>query len=197
MRTALAVLPFTAMYYLDPTTRYVQWRHAPSHLFTPSQSYIITAGTYGKARLFDTPQKRDYLLRIIFEQAERWSWVLEAWAVMSNHYHVVACSPEDAETLARFVRAVHSKSAVWLNHHDGTPGRKVWFQYWDTCLTHRKSYLARLHYVHNNPVRHGLASNAEDYPWCSMAWLLNGSEPEFRREVLSTPCDRIHVQDDF
>lgn len=112
---------------------------------------------------------------------------------MSNHYHVVARSPDDAESLARFVRAVQSKTAVWLNNRDGTPGRKVWFQYWDTCFTLRKSYRARLNYVHGNPIKHSLVTNAGDYPWRSMAWMLSGAEPEFKREVLLAPCDRIHV----
>ena len=37
-----------------------------------------------------------------------------------------------------------------------------------------KSYLARLNYVHQNPVKHGLVRVANQYRWCSAAWLEHG-----------------------
>ena len=163
----------------------------------PNGNYFVTAGTYQKAMLFDTPEKRDFLLQTLFDEATAWNWDLEAWAVMANHYHIIARAPKDAKTLKRFMQALHSKTAIWLNKHDGTPGRKVWFQYRDTCLTYQKSYLARLNYVHHNPVKHGLVKNAEDYPWCSMAWFLSGAEPGFRKTVLSFKHDKVNVEDDY
>ena len=144
-------------------TLYREWAHAPSHLFVPGGSYIITAGTYQRALLFDSHEKRDFLMQSLFVEAERWGWSLQAWAVMENHYHFVALAPEDAATLKRLITSLHSKTAIWLNKTDGAPGRKVWFQYWDTSLTYQHSYLARLNYVHNNPVKHGLVGDAENY----------------------------------
>ena len=97
----------------------------------------------------------------------------------------------------RFITSLHSKTAIWVNKNDGTPGRKVWFQYWDTCLTYQHSYLARLNYVHNNPVKHGLAANAALYPWCSMTWFMQGAGSAFRKTVLSFKHDAVQVVDDF
>src|SRR6185295_13265442 len=39
---------------------------------------------------------------------------------------------------------------------DNATGRQVWYNFWDTKLTFENSYLARLNYVHQNPVKHGL-----------------------------------------
>jgi hypothetical protein len=69
--------------------------------------------------------------------------------------------------------------------------------YWDTCITHESSYLARLHYVHTNAVRHGLAMNPEDYPFCSYRWFLAKAEPQFRERVLASPLDKLNIRDDF
>ena len=171
--------------------------HSPSHLFLPNRAYMVTAGTLGKQRYFDTPAKLDLLLSLLFDACERWQWNLQAWAILQNHYHFVATAPEDASTLGTVIASIHSKTAVRLNKLDDTPGRKVWFQYWDTCLTHEKSYLARLHYVHQNPVKHGLAEDAEAYPWCSMGWFMKEAESGFRRTVFSFKCDRVNVLDDF
>ena len=171
--------------------------HAPAHLFAPGATYIVTASTYGRRPLFDTPRKRDLLLSVLFAEVYCWGWTLEAWAVMANHYHWVGVAPTAAPSLPELVGAVHSRSAVWLNQADGTPGRKVWYQYWDTRLTYERSYLARLNYVHNNARKHGLVDRAEDYPWCSMAWFVEGADDAFRRAVLAHKVDRVNVVDDF
>jgi len=158
---------------------------------------MITAGTYGKRRFYDSPEKLDFLLGELFDSAEHFGWDLQAWAVMANHYHFVAHAPDDAETLNNLIMALHSKSAIWINKEDGTPGRRVWFQYRDTCLTYEKSYYARLNYVHHNPMKHGIVGNAKNYRWCSMAWFLQNAETGFCRTVLSFRSDKVKVYDEF
>jgi putative transposase len=176
---------------------YREWPHSPAHLFTPNKAYMVTAGTFGKANLFGTPSKLDFLQQSLFEEAERFRWKLQAWAVMANHYHFIATSSDESGVLKDFICSLHSKTARWLNQQDHTTGRKVWFQYWDTCLTYEKSYLARLNYVHANPVKHGLVGDAEEYRWCSMAWFGRNAKPGFRRMVTSFKIDKISVRDDF
>jgi len=174
-----------------------QWHHSPAHMFVPGSTYMVTAATYGKQPFFDTAAKKDLLLAELFEQTKHYGWQLEAWAILNNHYHFVGKGGENAADLSRLIKRVHSETAVRINEMDGTPGRKVWFQYWDSCLTHEKSYLARLHYVHQNPVKHRVAKDAEAYPWCSMGWFLREAEGGFRRTVLSFKCDSVNVLDDF
>lgn len=176
---------------------YSEWPHAPSHLFLPNAAYMVTAGTYGKQRIFDNGPKLDYLLGLLFQEAERFQWMLQAWAVMENHYHFVALAPRNGQTLSSFIRSMHSKSARWVNRRDGTPGRKVWFQYWDTCLTYERSYLARLKYVHYNPVKHHIVRRAEDYRWCSMHWFLHNAKESLRKRISSFKTDKINVEDNF
>jgi len=176
---------------------WTNWSHSPAHLFVPESFYIVTAGTYQKVRHFNTAQRRTLLLATLFEQAETFGWMLQAWAALENHYHFVAKAPENADSLRSMIQAVHSVTAKAVNAEDGTPARQVWFQYRDTCLTNEKSYLARLHYVHTNPVKHGAAAAAENYSWCSMSWFCRKAKPGFRRMVLTFPCDRISIDDDF
>ncbi|MCL4464826.1 MAG: transposase [Chloroflexi bacterium] len=176
---------------------YREWAHAPSHLFVPGGAYIITAGTYRKTPLFNSPDKREFLMQSLFAEAERWGWSLQAWAIMANHYHFVALTPEQATTLPRLITSLHSKTAIWLNKTDGAPGRKVWFQYWDTRLTYQHSYLARLNYVHHNPAKHGLVEDAENYRWCSMGWFTRNATAGFRQTVLSFKYDLVRVEDNF
>jgi putative transposase len=173
------------------------WPHAPVHRLTETGVYMVTAGTYRKQRLFlDGPPLR-MLHHALLTVAEKHAWRLEAWTVFPNHYHFIAAAPADAATLPIFLRELHSRTAIALNRHDATPGRKVWHNYWDTRLTNEVSYLARLNYVHQNPVKHGIVSVAADYPWCSAGWFERTATPAQVKTIYSFKTDRIHVHDDY
>ena len=92
---------------------------------------------------------------------------------------------------------LHTRTAISVNEMDSTPGRQVWFDYWDTHLTFPRSYFARLNYVHQNPVKHGVVKAAEDYPWCSARWFEARAPEPFKRTVRSFKIDRVSVPDDF
>jgi putative transposase len=124
-------------------------------------------------------------------------WELHAWAILSNHYHFIASAPSNPETLPQVISKIHTLSARDLNLRDGRPGRKVWFQYFDSHITFTNSYLPRLKYVHHNPVHHGVVTNAENYTWCSASWFARAARPAFRATVESFKTDRLSVADDF
>jgi putative transposase len=120
--------------------------------------------------------------------------------VFSNHYHFIGHSPPeapDAASLSDMLSLLHVKTAGWVNRLDRTPGRQVWFNFRETRLTHQRSYLARLNYVHQNPVKHGLVQLANQYPWCSAAWFERTASPAIVKSIYRFKWDRISVQDDF
>ena len=180
-----------------PTETYKEYRHAPPHLFRPGAIYMVTGATLGRQHLLMSTEAREVLCETLFAQAERHGWALEAWSVLTNHYHFIGRSPEDASTLKLLMRSLHSISARRLNLSDGKPGRRVWQNYWDTCIDHKWSYLARLRYVHENPAWHGLVAKAEDYPFCSFRWFVESTPSALREQVLSAPIDRLEVKDDY
>ncbi len=116
---------------------------------------------------------------------------------MSNHYHFVALSPADPAHLRKMIRHLHSLTARDVNQLDETPDRQVWHQYWDTHLTYRNSYYARLNYVHQNPVHHQVVSIATAYPWCSAEWFERNADPAFQKVIASFKTDRVSVHDNF
>ena len=89
------------------------------------------------------------------------------------------------------------KTAQELNRQDGTAGRKIWFQFWDSHITFERSYLARLHYIHYNPARHGVSGVAENYKWCPASWFARNATPAFLATVKEFKTDQLEVPDDF
>jgi putative transposase len=173
------------------------WPHSPSHTVDHPGSYIVTSATYKKHGFFNSDEKLDMLESVLLETLAEVGWQVQAWSVFSNHYHFVGLSPEDGLGLTQLCRRIHGQAAKELNRMDGAPGRMVWYRTWDTRITFEKSYLARLAYVHNNPVKHGLANQARDYKWCSAAWLIERGDRPFVNTILSFKTDQVNVYDDF
>lgn len=173
------------------------WPHAPSHYFTPRGTYIITAATLHRKRLFDSATKLDLLRDTTFEFAKSYHLILQAWAFFPNHYHLVISFENTKTTHRNFVRHLHRELTRRLNRVDATPSRRVMYEFWDTYLTFEKSWLARLNYVHQNALKHGFVPVASQYPWCSASWFEGNARSAFVKSVYSFKTDRITVPDDF
>jgi putative transposase len=173
------------------------WPHAPVHYAKDSGIFMVTAGTYGKKSFFNDKEKLNLLCDALISCCSEFAWRLQAWSVLSNHYHFIAINDDKSAPLKTLINKVHMITAKALNVAECTPGRRVWFQYWDSQITYEKSYLARLNYVHHNPVHHGVVKNAADYTFCSAAWFEKEADSAFYKTVLSFKTDKLNVKDDF
>jgi putative transposase len=173
------------------------WPHAPPHRLFDRGAYFVTASTLHKALVFRGSDRLCLLQGQLLAALSEYGWRVQAWAVFGNHYHFVALAPADPRTLAPALSKVHSITAAEANRMDATAGRQVWFQFRDTALTFQRSYFARLRYVHENAVHHGLVRQAADYPWCSAGWLEQRADPAFRKMLSTFKIDRLRVPDDF
>ena len=173
------------------------WPHAPIHKLSEHGTYIVTAGTLHKLHLFRGDERLDLLEAKLLELAEQYGWQLEAWAVFSNHYHFIAHAGSTARKLQDLLSHLHTATATAINELDRECERQVWHNFWDTELTIETSYLARLHYVHTNAVKHGLVKVANQYRWCSAAWFERTATPAQVKTIYSFGLSRVRVFDDF
>ena len=176
----------------------ISWPHAPLHRLSARGAYIVTAGTYKKSHYFRNRDCLNVLQRGLLSVTKQFGWRLEAWSVFSNHYHFVGHSPDEgADNLNQMLGFLHEKTCKWINKLDDSSGREVWHNFWETKLTHKNSYLARLNYVHQNPVKHGLVYVANQYPWCSAAWFERTARPAQVKTIYGFKIDRLKVLDDY
>jgi putative transposase len=173
------------------------WPHAPIHRLDSDGIYIVTAATLHKDHLFADARRLTSLQHLLLSLAREYQWRLEAWAVFTNHYHFIARSNNDSTNLKKLLKHLHADSARELNRVDDRIGRRVWFNFWDTKLTYERSYLARLNYVHQNPVKHGLVVRANQYHWCSAAWFERVAPPAMVKTIYGFKTDKLNIHDDF
>ena len=171
------------------------WPHAPPHRLAESGVYFLTSRTRDGKHLLAEDEMKDWFQAKLKELAKEYGWKLEAWAILSNHYHFVAHSPDgedSAKSLKAWVQKLHSQSTKEINRRDKCPGRsRLWQNFRETRLTHQKSYLARLHYVHQNAVHHGLVRKGTQWKWCSASEFVAAVSPAWVRTVASFRYEEI------
>ena len=151
---------------MDPIGPKRGWIHAPGRYYKEPGMYCLTAATLGHRLIFTEgalPLLHSDLLAAISEA----KWRALVWCVFPNHYHLVAEIGEEATSIRQVVSKFHSRTARLVNHRDSQPGRKVWFNYWESMLFNEAQVSSRCAYVHHNAVRHGIVEDARDYPFCS------------------------------
>jgi len=154
--------------------------HNPPHWFQVNTIYMLTASIYQGEHVIQSPERKIVWRDSFIKAAKLYNWRIVAWVVLNNHYHAIVESSENPSSLSKFTASYHKFTSRKWNDEENTPGRKVWWNYWDTCIRTEKDYYNRLKYIFWNPVKHGIVKNLEDYPFSSYQDFLNqNNEFEF------------------
>jgi REP element-mobilizing transposase RayT len=146
-------------------------RHLP-HFQQDNRSYYVTAVT--KFRLILPPQARDVVLRHIVFDDQR-VMHLHTAIVMPDHMHLLLtpfwdeCG--DAYSVARIMKGIRGASARSVNVLLRRKGSLWQDESFDHELRNGESIEAKSHYICMNPVRAGLATTPDEYPWLWREWL--------------------------
>jgi putative transposase len=142
--------------------------HRPPHPEQGPGYYLLTAPCY-EYRAVMVPESR----RIAFQQRmldlfNQPGIIVCVWVVLPNHYHVLACLPALAVVPPIFNLLHGGTSRLW-NLEDDKVGRKAWYQYSDRRIRDEDHFYRAINYLHNNPVRHGYARDAREWPSSSLS----------------------------
>ncbi len=140
-------------------------RHSPKHRCSGKGSYLITAACYHHQPFIGYSQRRmndfsEWLRETVEENEDR----LYTWAVLPNHYHLLA----ETESILRLLAALgkmHGRSSYIWNGEENRRGRSVWFNAAETRIRSERHFYATLNYIHFNPVKHGYVSLMHDWKW--------------------------------
>lgn len=92
---------------------------------------------------------------------------VDAWTILPEHMHCVWTLPKDDADYSkrwRAIKTLFAKAVPTDRHH----GRGIWQnRFWEHTIRDDADYAAHMDYTHFNPVKHGLAGNAADWPFSS------------------------------
>jgi putative transposase len=155
---------------------------------------MITSGTYKKEKFFNADEKLLLLHDVMHEILAKYHFQILSWVLLSNHYHLLLMS-EKGSYLPEAIRMVHGKSATLLNKIDKIPGRRVWYNYWDTMIKDEEDIENKIAYIFMNPVKHGIVKDPIDYPFSSIQEYLRTNGLEKVKRALEKYNERCGVYD--
>jgi REP element-mobilizing transposase RayT len=108
---------------------------------------------------------------------------LLAWVVMPNHVHVLF-QPLHDWRVAKIVASWKKFTATRIGHPGnanlpiGDVPLPVWHrEYWDRYIRDDRHFQRAVEYIHQNPVKAGLVTHPEDWPWSSASHPGNANLP--------------------
>ena len=115
--------------------------------------HVINRGNY-RAAVFGEEGAREAFMGCLFEACEKADWVLHAYVLMSNHYHLALETPQG--NLVEGMRWLQSTFANRFNRYRGESGHVFQGRYKALVVETGENLGAVAHYIHLNPVRAGI-----------------------------------------
>jgi REP element-mobilizing transposase RayT len=137
----------------------------PLRLEYPGAVYHVMARGHERSTIYRDTADREKFLALLGSIAQDEPWVLHAYCLMGNHYHLLVETPQGG--ISRGMRSVNGRYTQWFNHRHERAGHLFEGRF-RSVLVQRESHLLELvRYVVLNPVRAKLVEHAGDWRWSS------------------------------
>ncbi|MGH7469419.1 MAG: transposase [Longimicrobiales bacterium] len=133
-----------------------------SHL--PGAAFHITSRTTGREHWF-TDQVKNEIVAIIAASLPLSDAHLIAYAVMSNHFHLVI--KQGARSLAQLMQPICRRIALAVHRVHGREGHVFERSFRDIACVDPDHLRHAIIYTHRNPTKAGICNDAGDYAWSS------------------------------
>jgi putative transposase len=142
--------------------------------------HIIQRGNNRNACFFGEADYR-YSLETLAEQAGRYGCAVHAYALMTNHVHLLL-TPEEKNSAALLMKHLGQRYAQYINRRHRRSG-SLWEGRFRSCLAQNERYVLTCYrYIELNPVRAGMVAHPREYRWSSYR-----TNAEDLRDPLITP----------
>lgn len=127
--------------------------------------YHITSRGNQREQIFWDNKDREKFKNILIRTKERYSYLLHAYVLMNNHYHLLIETPY--ANIKQVMQNINTSYTVYINKRHKRTGHLLQGRY-KAFIIDKESYLLELgRYIHQNPVRAGIVKRPEDYKWSS------------------------------
>jgi putative transposase len=152
----------------------------PSVAYVGIQRYFLTLCTAERREWFKERVIVEQVLLQLFARAATESFSIPAYCVMPDHLHLLAEGTTVESRLERFVSSFKQKTGFAFLKQCRA---RLWQDgYYDRIVRDDEETLAVVRYILDNPVRKGLVSKFNDYPF-------SGSD-RYSLEELAASCSQ-------
>ena len=137
----------------------------PLRLEYPGAVYHITSRGNARQKIFLDEDDYSHFIEVLCSVVKRFNWILHAYCLMSNHYHLLIETPEG--NLSKGMRQLNGVYTQQFNRRHRKAGHILQGRY-KAIIVDKENYLLELcRYVVLNPVRAKLIERPGDWKWSS------------------------------
>ena len=134
----------------------------------PDGTYQLTTRGVVGADIYLDDVDRVYFLKLLRANARRFGWRVDAFCLMTTHYHVVVTARIRA--ISDGMRRLNGDYARGFNQRHGRRCH-LFSERFSSWLIEEEQHLENtIRYVLLNPVRAGLCRRTEDWPWSASTY---------------------------
>jgi putative transposase len=131
------------------------------------QPHFVTFSCYRRLPHLRDAWGRDLFVECLERTRRSYRFLVYGYVVMPEHVHLLVSEPE-LEVLAKAIQALKISVARRAMSRRAELDAPLWqTRYYDHNVRTHESFVEKLHYIHHNPVRRGLAEKPEDWSWSS------------------------------
>lgn len=137
----------------------------PLRIAYPSAHYHVMNRGLERRPVFIAESDHQRFLALLDDLAIRWQVRIFAYCCMTNHYHLAIQTPRG--NISRVMRHLDGLYTQGFNRAVGRDGPLFRGRY-KAILVEAEAYLTQIvRYIHLNPVKSGVVTRPEMYPWSS------------------------------
>lgn len=133
---------------------------------TGNGTYFITSATYQKISVFQTDRMARFFLEVLRSYRDQGRFLLHEFVLMPDQFHLLLTPSETLEKALQLIKGGFSYRAKKELGYSG----EIWeHSFHDRRVRDAMEYERFREYIHQNPVKRGLAAAAQAYPYGSAA----------------------------
>ena len=145
--------------------------------------YVTCRGTHGE-ELFREREDYQMYLELLEKYKKEYGFKLFAYVLLPYHLHLLI-EPNREVGISEIMRSLNTAYSKYFNNRYNRRGH-LFRERFKATIVEKQPYLLRLiTYIHLNPLRIGLVSDIQSYPYSSYHLYKEGGEGEEIKEVLS------------
>jgi putative transposase len=150
--------------------------------FVPGGSFFFTVVTARRRPILASAAAVAVLREAVRTVRSRRPFTIDAMVVLPDHIHCIWTLPAGDADFATRWRLIKT----WFTKH-GPDERGAWqHRYWEHQLRDEADFARHVEYIHFNPVKHGLAAAAIEWPYSSFRRYVAAGvyPPDWGRDVV-------------
>ncbi|MBD2634769.1 transposase [Limnothrix sp. FACHB-881] len=143
-------------------------------------TYFFTAVTYGRYPWLCEPIARQALRQAIRTTQAAYPFSIDAWVLLPDHLHCIWTLPTGDDDFSTRWRLIKTRTTRVCNRQfpidlpssrsRQTRGDHPYWQrrFWEHQIRDEADFQNHIHYIHQNPVKHGHAITPTDWPYSTI-----------------------------